>query len=97
MELTLLMPGASIPRKRYSHRVKFPVTREKIFLGHAGVCPLPRRVAEAIRDYATQTTLGDQETLGPALRLQETRGLAARWTAAFVAALRVRIAVSALA
>jgi selenocysteine lyase/cysteine desulfurase len=35
-------------------------------------------VAEAIRDYATQATQGDQETLGPALRLQETRGLVAR-------------------
>ncbi len=59
-------------------RHEFPVARDKVFLGHAGVCPLPRRVAEAVRDYATQTTLGDQETLGPALRMQETRALAAR-------------------
>ena len=57
---------------------EFPVSREKIFLGHAGVCPLPRRVAEGIREYATQATRGDQEAFGPALRLQETRGLAAR-------------------
>src|ERR1022692_4263822 len=40
---------------------EFPVTREKIFLGHAGVCPLPRRVAQAISDCAAGGTLGDQE------------------------------------
>jgi selenocysteine lyase/cysteine desulfurase len=42
------------------HR-EFPVSREKIFLAHAGVCPLPRRVADAIADCATKGTLGDQE------------------------------------
>ena len=42
-------------------RHEFPVTREKIFLAHGGVCPLPRRVAQAISDCATQGTLGDQE------------------------------------
>ena len=42
------------------HR-EFPVTRDKIFLAHAGVCPLPHRVAEAIADCARQGTLGDQE------------------------------------
>jgi cysteine desulfurase / selenocysteine lyase len=42
-------------------RREFPVTRDKIFLAHAGVCPLPRRVAEAISDCAAQSTLGDQE------------------------------------
>ncbi|HVU08227.1 MAG TPA: aminotransferase class V-fold PLP-dependent enzyme [Verrucomicrobiae bacterium] len=40
---------------------EFPVAREKIFLAHAGVCPLPRRVADAIADCAKQSTLGDQE------------------------------------
>jgi cysteine desulfurase/selenocysteine lyase len=42
------------------HR-EFPVTREKIFLGHGGVCALPRRVAQAIADCAHAGTLGDQE------------------------------------
>src|SRR5580658_1415078 len=42
------------------HR-EFPVSREKIFLAHAGVCPLPRRVADAMADCATKSTLGDQE------------------------------------
>src|SRR5580658_7100112 len=42
------------------HR-EFPVSREKIFLAHAAVCPLPRRVADAIADCNSQSTLGDQE------------------------------------
>ncbi len=40
---------------------EFPVTKDKIFLGHAGVCPLPRRVAQAMNDCANEATLGDQE------------------------------------
>jgi cysteine desulfurase/selenocysteine lyase len=59
-------------------RHEFPVAQEKIFLAHAGVCPLPRRVAEAIRAYATQCTQGDQETLLPVFQLQKSRELAAR-------------------
>jgi selenocysteine lyase/cysteine desulfurase len=58
-------------------RQEFPVTRDKVFLAHAGVCPLPRVVSEAIRDYALQSTLGDQETLVPAFRMGKTRALAA--------------------
>jgi cysteine desulfurase/selenocysteine lyase len=41
---------------------EFPVTRERVFLGHAGDCPLPRRVSEAIANYARQCATGDQET-----------------------------------
>ncbi|MEO8429851.1 MAG: aminotransferase class V-fold PLP-dependent enzyme, partial [Verrucomicrobiota bacterium] len=52
--------------------------REKIFLAHASVSPLPRRVSEAIGRYAGQCMLGDQETLLPAHHLPETRALAAR-------------------
>ena len=40
---------------------EFPVAKNKIFLAHAGVCPLPRRVAQAMSDCATGGTLGDQE------------------------------------
>ncbi|HXF09172.1 MAG TPA: aminotransferase class V-fold PLP-dependent enzyme, partial [Desulfuromonadaceae bacterium] len=58
------------------HR-EFPVTREKIFLAHAGVCPLPRRVAAAIADCAAQATLGDQEAF-MLHRLQDARQLGAR-------------------
>jgi selenocysteine lyase/cysteine desulfurase len=59
-------------------RREFPVAREKIFLAHAGVCPLPRRVSEAIRDYALLCTQGDQETLPPAGQMHRPRDLAAR-------------------
>jgi len=42
-------------------RREFPVVEKKIFLAHAGVCPLPRRVAEAVSNYAQEGTTGDQE------------------------------------
>jgi cysteine desulfurase/selenocysteine lyase len=42
-------------------RAEFPVTRGKIFLAHAGVCPLPNRVARAMNDCANEGMLGDQE------------------------------------
>jgi cysteine desulfurase/selenocysteine lyase len=44
------------------HR-EFPVTANRAFLAHAGDCPLPRRVAQAIADYAHQATTTDQEAL----------------------------------
>lgn len=63
-------------------RREFPVARERIFLAHAGVCPLPRRVAEAIQAYARSCTEGDQETLLPAMQIRRARELAARLLAA---------------
>jgi selenocysteine lyase/cysteine desulfurase len=57
---------------------EFPVTQDKIFLAHAGVCPLPRRVSGAIRDYAALCTQGDQELLLPAHQIRRSRELAAR-------------------
>src|SRR3954471_4249856 len=56
---------------------EFPVTKERIFLGHAGVCPLPRRVKEAIDEYAEGCTTSDQEFVLPQSWLRETRALAA--------------------
>jgi cysteine desulfurase/selenocysteine lyase len=58
-------------------RHEFPVTCEKIFLGHAGVCPLPRRIAEAISACAAEGTLGDQEAF-MLHRLKNARKLAAQ-------------------
>ncbi len=58
-------------------RREFPVTREKVFLAHAGVCPLPRRVADAIAACAAQGTLGDQEEFMLS-RLTDARHLGAR-------------------
>jgi cysteine desulfurase/selenocysteine lyase len=58
-------------------RHEFPVAREKIFLAHAGVCPLPHRVADAIADCAQKSTLGDQEAFMLS-RLDDARKLAAQ-------------------
>ncbi len=59
-------------------RHEFPVAANRIFLGHAAVCALPRRVAEAIGHYALNCTLGDQEALVPYFQIQKSRELAAR-------------------
>src|SRR2546427_137045 len=72
--MTLLELLPSEPLRQH----EFPVTRDKIFLAHAGVCPLPLRVAHAIRDYAALCTQGDQETLFPAHLIHRSRELAAR-------------------
>jgi cysteine desulfurase / selenocysteine lyase len=57
---------------------EFPVTRDKIFLGHAGDCPLPRRVAEAIAEYVRESTTGDQEKFVYPAILDQGRKLAAQ-------------------
>jgi selenocysteine lyase/cysteine desulfurase len=57
---------------------EFPVAREKIFLAHAGVCPLPRRVAQAVADCAARSTTGDQESLVFPDRLNDARKLASQ-------------------
>ena len=59
-------------------RHEFPVTRDKIFLAHAGDCPLPRRVAEAIADYARESATGDQEKFVYPAILDQGRKLAAQ-------------------
>jgi cysteine desulfurase/selenocysteine lyase len=58
-------------------RHEFPVAKNKIFLAHAGVCPLPRRVAQAMADCAHAGTLGDQEAF-VMHRLADTRKAGAR-------------------
>lgn len=42
-------------------RCEFPVVQSKIFLAHAGVCPLPFRVAQAMTACVHEATHGDQE------------------------------------
>src|SRR6185312_15273010 len=58
-------------------RREFPVAREKVFLAHAGVCPLPRRVADAISECAERSTLGDQEAFMLS-RINDARKLGAQ-------------------
>lgn len=59
-------------------RHEFPVTAEKIFLAHAGDSPLPRRVADAVAKYATESTLGDQESIVYPALLERGRSVAAQ-------------------
>jgi selenocysteine lyase/cysteine desulfurase len=71
MTLTELLTNEELRQR------EFPVARDKIFLAHAGVCPLPRRVAEAVSECAKRGTLGDQEAF-VLHRLDEARKLGAR-------------------
>ena len=58
-------------------RHEFPVANTRVFLGHAGVSPVPRRVAEAMAHYSLNSTLGDRETLEPLQQIRQIRALAA--------------------
>ena len=57
---------------------EFPATAKMIHLAHAGVCPLPRRVAEAIAQYARRASLSDQEMPFYTPTIETGRKLAAR-------------------
>lgn len=72
MTLTELLANENLRRH------EFPVTRDKIFLAHAGDCPLPRRVAEAISTYARDAASGDQEKFVYPTILGDGRKLAAQ-------------------
>lgn len=72
------MTLAEILANEELRRREFPVAREKVFLAHAAVCPLPRRVAEAVADYLQLGAADDQEEVFPASRFQHARELAAR-------------------
>ncbi len=55
-------------------RREFPVVTQSVYLAHAGVCPLPRRVADAIGGYARRCTVDDQEeaiSLGTVSRIRK--------------------------
>lgn len=72
MTLTEILNDEALRRR------EFPVVEHKIFLAHAGVSPLPRRVAEAIGNYAGKAAVSDQEkALAPGL-LHQGRRLAAQ-------------------
>jgi selenocysteine lyase/cysteine desulfurase len=57
---------------------EFPVVKDQVFLGHAGDCPLPTRVADAVATYARQCTTGDQEKFVYPQVLERGRTLAAK-------------------
>src|SRR5213594_1727375 len=72
MTLTELLANEELRQR------EFPVTREQIFLAHAGDCPLPRRVAEAVSNYALQSATGDQEKVVYPMVLDKGRKLGAQ-------------------
>jgi cysteine desulfurase / selenocysteine lyase len=57
---------------------EFPVAKRNVYLAHAGVCPLPRRVAAAMEAAARDGTAGDQEAAVARDFIPETRAVAAR-------------------
>jgi cysteine desulfurase / selenocysteine lyase len=59
-------------------RHEFPVVARQSYFGHAGVSPLPRRVAEAISRCALDGARGDQEEAVSRSILLETREVLAR-------------------
>ena len=59
-------------------RHEFPVCEKKIFLAHAGVSPLPRRVTEAMQRYLDAAARHDQEETLPERIIGETRQLAGK-------------------
>jgi selenocysteine lyase/cysteine desulfurase len=72
------MTLAELLEQEELRRQEFPVASGKIFLAHAGVCPLPRRVAQAITDCAQRGTTDDQEKLVYPRYVNEGRKLAAQ-------------------
>jgi len=71
----------SIPdllRDESLRRHEFPVCEKKIFLAHAGVSPLPRRVAEAMQQYVAAAARDNQENVLSDAVIGEARALAAQ-------------------
>ncbi len=57
---------------------EFPVTAERIFMGHAGVAPLPRAAVDGIAEFCRRGSVDAQETGWTTKLIAETRGLAAK-------------------
>jgi cysteine desulfurase / selenocysteine lyase len=57
---------------------EFPVTKRQIFLAHAAVATLPRRVMQAEADYAVACTEGETDYAAVSKRIRAVRETAAR-------------------
>lgn len=69
---------SELHRNEDLRRYEFPVAVRCVYFAHAGVCPLPRRVSEAIAQAAQAAAQDDQEHAVAPRFLEETRALAAR-------------------
>jgi selenocysteine lyase/cysteine desulfurase len=72
LSITALLQDESLRRQ------EFPVCADKVFLAHAGVSPLPRRVADAMKEYVEAAARDNQENVVPDEVIGETRALAAQ-------------------
>lgn len=72
------MTVAELLQDEALRQTEFPVARDKVFLAHAGDCPLPRRVADAICHHARESSTGDQEKFVYPDVIERGRGLAAK-------------------
>ena len=72
------MTIAEILSNEELRRHEFPVAGQRVYLAHAAVCPLPRRVSEAMGGQAARATLDDQEESVPAGHIRRARELSAR-------------------
>lgn len=59
-------------------RHEFPIVARQIFLGHGAVCPLPRRVKDAVQHMAERSLEADQDAALPPNFIADTRALVAR-------------------
>ena len=59
-------------------RAEFPIVGKGVFLGHAGVAPLPRRVAEAMSRYALACQESEQEIAESGALVADVRSRLAR-------------------
>jgi selenocysteine lyase/cysteine desulfurase len=69
---------SNLLRDEALRRREFPVCENKVFLAHAGVSPLPRRVAETMNQYLESASRDNQENSLSDAAIRETRALAAR-------------------
>lgn len=69
----------SLPSLNLNIEDEFPITRNWVYFDHAAVCPLPRRVADAVKNFAEQAaTAGSTEYMQWKARLQSCREMAGR-------------------
>lgn len=56
---------------------EFPASKSGVYLAHAGVCPLPKRVVESVKDYASACLNTDQEDCFEPAMMMESRSISA--------------------
>jgi len=72
-----LLTITDLSRDEALRRREFPVCESKVFLAHAGVSPLPRRVAEVMKQYVESASRDNQENAVSDEVISEARALAA--------------------